>query len=170
MKADLFKNCLATMDLAWFAVFGICFLLFFIFFLLGTYLFRVRFLPLMLFLISFACLFGTPFAIAYSSKLFLHKIEILENNSKPLLYSDSFLLDVQFKNQGRLTFKKCLAVITSQRKQGNLKNKILDKIKPLQRVEYAVNAKIKRNEIYSIQTILPFNLKENPYNLELDCR
>ncbi len=167
---DILKDCLIIADAFSLSIFAICFLLFFIFFVLGVYCFKIVFLPLVFFFLSFLFLVSIPFAIAFSSKFFIHQVQVIENHSKPLMYSNSFLLDLQFKNVGRVVLQRCLIVIKPKRKHPSLKNKILDFIKPLDTITYTIKEKIKKNQIYEVQNVLPFAYRDYPYDLSLDCR
>ena len=156
-------------DLFSLATFASCFLLFLILFALGVYCFKRRFLPSFLFLLAFGVLLSTPFVIAFGSKLFFYKVEVLRQDSKPLAYSPSFLVDMAFKNRGKMAFKQCMLAVIVERKPQNIKNQILDFIKPLHRVGMLIDAPIKVGESFEIQTILPFKYRKAPYKIMLDC-
>ena len=163
------REVMVRVDLFSLATFASCFLLFLILFVLGVYCFKKRFLPSFFFLLAFGVLLGTPFAIAFGSKLFFYKVEVLRQDSKPLTYSPSFLVDMTFANRGKMAFKQCMLALTLERKPQNLKNQILDFIKPLHRVEMLLDAPIKVGESFEIQTILPYGYRKSPYKLTLDC-
>lgn len=170
MILDSIKDVLYGIDILALIVFCMGLVLFLIFFTFGVYFFKKRFLGGICFFVAFVALFSIPFVLALSSKNFFHKISIVQDNSKPLSYSNSFLIDITFKNEGKFNFDKCLIVIEPQRKKRDLKNRILDFLTPLERYKYKIKDKIKISHEYSIYTILDYNYKEYPYSMSLDCR
>lgn len=170
MMLDSIKDVLYGVDILALIVFCIGLVLFLIFFTFGVYFFKKRLLSVLCFFIAFITLFSIPFGLALSSKNFFYKVTIVQNSSKPLLYSNSFLLDITFKNEGKFNFDKCLIVIEPQRKKRDLKNKILDFLTPLERYKYKIKDKIKVSQEYSVYTILDYNHREYPYSISLDCR
>ncbi|WP_158654732.1 MULTISPECIES: DUF2393 family protein [unclassified Helicobacter] len=164
------KEIIQNIDALSALIFLFCILLFFVFLALGFYFLRKKIIAALFFLISFFCLVATPSIIALSEKLFFYKIEILRNDSKPLVYSDSFLIDLEFKNQGKREFDKCLVVIIPERKNQNWENKILDFIKPLASYKYKVKERIHINQVFYIQKILPYKHRDYSFKMTLDCR
>ncbi len=147
------------------------FLLFSLFFTLGIVLFRFRFLPSLCFLLSLCALLCIPPAIVYSSKHFFHKVEIVSNDSKPLSYSPTFLIDVKFINRGKFDFNKCLFSLTPKKESDNILDQIKQKIKPIAKFRFMVRDKIRVNESYEFSKILPqYHYRGYDYDFDIDCR
>ncbi|MCE3038927.1 DUF2393 family protein [Helicobacter anatolicus] len=166
---DIMLEFIYNLDLLMFATLGVCFLIFLLFLLLG-FLFKKSFLSKFCFFCAFIGLFSTPFVIALSSQNFLFKLEILENHSRPLVFSQSFLIDITIKNMGKLKIKKCQFDIMPTRAQNSLKNKLLDLLNPLPRISYTFYEKIKKKSIKHLEKILPYNASKKDFKFSLNCR
>lgn len=160
---------LQGMDLPGILVGVFLFLLFILFFTLALRI-RKRFFRFLFFLLSFIFLFGIPPAIVYGSKYYFHKIEITYNHSRPLMYSNSFLIDIGFRNNGKLALNKCLITIIPKRKVQNLLNKIRDTLNPMAYISYPFSQKISVGKSYEVSKILPYQYKKYDFNFEIDCR
>ena len=160
---------LQGMDLPGILVGVFLFLLFILFFTLALHI-RKRFFRFLFFLLSFIFLFGIPPAIVYSSKYYFHKIEITYNHSRPLMYSNSFLIDIGFRNNGKLALNKCLITIIPKRKVQNLLNKIRDTLNPMAYISYPFSQKIPVGKSYEVSKILPYQYKKYDFNFEINCR
>ena len=167
---DFFYQMMHGIDLLSALIFAFCFLFFVLFFTLGVWFLKKTFLPSFFFLLSFAVLLSIPFAIIYSSKLYFHKIEITHNNSRPLLYSDSFLIDIAFINRGKLPLKECLISFYPKRKSQQILDRIRDFVEPLQIRNFMINKKIGINEGYEFSKIIPYAYRGHDFSLEVDCR
>ncbi len=145
------------------------FLLFILFFTLALRI-RRRFFRFLFFLLSFIFLFGIPPAIVFSSKYYFHKIEIVYNHSRPLMFSNSFLIDIAFRNNGVLPLSKCLISIIPKRNNPSLLNKVRDLVDPIAYISYSFNQKISIGQSYEISKILPYRYKKFNFDFEIDCR
>lgn len=169
MIAGALHRMLHGMDLASILVGAFLFLLFVLFFTIGLRA-RGRFFRFLYFLLSVIFLFGIPPAIVYSSKYYFHKIEITYNHSRPLMYSNSFLIDIGFRNNGKLALNKCLITIIPKRKVQNLLNKIRDTLNPMAYISYPFSQKIPVGKSYEVSKILPYQYKKYDFNFEINCR
>lgn len=167
---DLIKEIVQNIDMLSVLVFCFCLFLFLFFLTLGFYFLKKKVIASLFFVVSFACLVATPFVIMISAQMFFYKIEIVRNDSKPLTYSNSFFIDMEFKNQGKRNFDRCLIVVVPERKVKNLKNKILDFIKPLASYKYHFRETIKVKQTFYIQKFLSYHYREYPFKITLDCR
>lgn len=157
-------------DLLMLATLGICFLFFLFFMLLGIYAFRKRILSTLFFFLAFIGLFSTPFVITYTSQNFLFKTQILTDYSRPLVFSNAFLIDLTFKNIGKFKFKKCEVIISPKREGKHLKYKLLDLIKPLPQTTHTFYEIVQKNQDKHIEKILPYDAKNKNFKLKLNCR
>ncbi|CBG40561.1 DUF2393 domain-containing protein [Helicobacter mustelae] len=166
---DSIYSTLYNIDIPMLVVLGICVLFSLLFLLVGIALFKRRFFPSFFFLLSLLSLFSAPFFIAYGSKKFLFKTTILHNQSRPLMFSDSFLIHLSFRNDGYRKIKHCMITISPKREK-NLRNQLLDIFKPLERSYYVFSADISPHAAKQIQTIIPYFMREHAFKLILDCR
>lgn len=158
-----------TIDLVSILIGAFLLIIFVLFFTIGLMMKR-RILRLCAFFLAGIVLASAPPVIVYGSKHYFYKLEMIQDRSRPLAYSPSFLIDMSFKNSGKIDFKKCFIIITPKRKVQNLLNRIRDVIYPLARIEYVLKQKIPVGQTYEFSKIIPYSYKNYSYQFSVDCR
>ncbi|PAF52272.1 DUF2393 family protein [Helicobacter sp. 13S00477-4] len=146
------------------------FIIFMLIFGLGLVFYTKKILSSILFLLAFVVLFSPPFVIRYLMQEKLYKVEVSYNRASPLEYTDSFFIDMDIKNIGKLDIHKCFVKVNVLRSGDRLAVVLRNLFFAEKSFLRSISSVIKPNQSeHFVIVIDDYHYRHQPYKVYLNC-
>lgn len=159
---------LAYVDVIFLLITAFLFVLFLLFCTFGIW-FKRKFLKIFFLLLALVCLLIIPLAVAYASRDIFYKVDVVRDNSRPMVYSPSFIIDLLIKNDGRVSFQRCVVSVSSVSLVEDFKSK-LQNLFSIPSVRFTFYKNIGVGGMASLFAVVPYNQRNSNYKLRVECR